>query len=178
MPSVNKFKIVYYFIGVIDVILRFAWLLNLSPEIVKKTLRPNMVSLILFSCEIFRRSLWNLIRVEAKHVEMSSNYFISPDIELPYILDEHNHLVVNESNLVSIMGLSKHDTIRYEIRKFFIDQQQMAYEGENYIPYYASEAHEKTKVSMPLKAVLNEYKKKTEANLGGSYEKLYRKLSM
>ncbi len=159
-----KHDFVYYFISVVDIILRFGWLLNLSPEIIKKTLRPNTISLILFSLEIFRRSLWNILRIEYKHLETSAQYFISPDIELPFIMDkEKGHLVVNEANLVSIIGLSREDTIIYEIKKMYVNKKEMAFKGEkNYTPYYAKDG-EKTKGI--LDDYLKEYKRKTENNL-------------
>ena len=62
-------------------ILRLAWVATLSPAIVDNTFgSPQIFSLVTGALEIFRRGLWNLLRVEKEHLENCKNFQALPDI--------------------------------------------------------------------------------------------------
>ena len=63
-----KPNIIYYIICLYDFILRFFWLLTISPEVLGTLFRPETLSIILNSFEITRRACWNIIKVENKHI--------------------------------------------------------------------------------------------------------------
>lgn len=59
----------YYFIMIINFVLRLSWVFSLSPNIVASFhILPVLFSLITGSVEIIRRGVWNLLRVEKEHL--------------------------------------------------------------------------------------------------------------
>jgi hypothetical protein len=59
----------YYFIIVANLLLRFVWVLSISPEIVEAfNLAPVFFSMLVAALELIRRSLWNFLRVEKEHL--------------------------------------------------------------------------------------------------------------
>ena len=111
-----KPKIIYYFIAIYDFILRFFWLLTISPEVLRTLFRPETLSIILNSLEITRRACWNLIKVENKHIDISKEFKVSNDVELPFIKINGKY-VRNESNLLNIMKMNRQEKIQVEIEK-------------------------------------------------------------
>lgn len=111
-----KPKIVYYLIIVYDFILRFFWLLTISPEVLGSLFRPETLSIVLSSLEITRRICWNFLKLENKHIDISKEYKVSNDVEMPFVKIGHKY-VNNESNLLSIMELNRSELIQVEIEK-------------------------------------------------------------
>jgi hypothetical protein len=65
-PSV----LAYYFAIVIDLVLRFLWVLSLLPPSTLEGFLGHQLSFFLGSVEIFRRSMWGIIRVEYEHLKL------------------------------------------------------------------------------------------------------------
>ena len=111
-----KPKFIYYFICLYDFILRFFWLLTISPEVLGTLFRPETLSIILNSFEITRRACWNIIKIENKHIDISKEFKVSNDVELPYVKFNGKY-VRNESNLLNIMKMDRQHKIKVEIEK-------------------------------------------------------------
>ncbi len=60
----------YYFCIVIDLILRFFWVLSLLPPATLGGLIGTQLSFFLGSVEIARRSMWGILRVEFEHLKL------------------------------------------------------------------------------------------------------------
>ena len=109
----------------IDIILRFLWVLSVSPEIMANTIRPEFLALILYTLEMFRRGLWNFIRVEFEHLDLIKAYQISYYEELPFVKEENGLFFLNEHNLINILNLNKYDKIKIEIKEIFKSGQKI-----------------------------------------------------
>ena len=107
---------IYYFISLYDFVLRFFWLLTISPEVLGSLFRPETLSIILNSFEITRRGCWNFLKVENKHIDISKEFKVSNDIELPFV-KVNGKYVNNESNLLNIMKMNRQEKIQVEIEK-------------------------------------------------------------
>jgi len=101
----NKFF--YYAVLLLNCCLRFMWVLSTSPEIVFQWIRPEFVSLLIFSMEVIRRGFWNFIRVELKHIELCKEFKVTNDVELPFKKNERGEFVLRNTNIVDIMKISK-----------------------------------------------------------------------
>lgn len=106
----------YYLAACINFILRYFWLLTLSPEVLMSLFRPETLSIILFSLEIFRRGTWNLLRVESKHIEISKAYKVANDIELPFVKQSGKY-VINDTSIYDMLGMTREEKIKYELEK-------------------------------------------------------------
>ncbi|EFY88819.1 signal transduction protein Syg1, putative [Metarhizium acridum CQMa 102] len=75
----------YYFIMVVDPLLRFAWIFYaiFTHDLQHSTLVAFVVSFV----EIVRRGLWALFRVENEHCANVSQYKASRDVPLPYRIE-------------------------------------------------------------------------------------------
>lgn len=73
----------YYVAMVLNLFMRFAWALTISPDLVYKFVRPEFFLMILYLIEMFRRGMWNFIRVELKHIEICKDFKVCPHIPLP-----------------------------------------------------------------------------------------------
>jgi len=111
-----KPKIIYYLIALYNFVLRFFWLWTISPEVLGSFLRPETLSIILNSLEITRRGCWNFLKVENKHIDISKEFKVSNDIELPFVKVGGKY-VNNESNLLNIMKMNRQEKIQVEIEK-------------------------------------------------------------
>ena len=111
-----KPTIIYYLIALYDFILRFFWLLTISPEVLGSLFRPETLSIILNSLEITRRACWNVLKVENKHIDISKEFKVSNDVELPFV-KVNGKYVNNESNLLNIMKMNRQEKIQVEIEK-------------------------------------------------------------
>ena len=68
---------------ILNIILRMSWTLSISPEITAGI--PNKWFVFIISgLEIFRRFLWNFIRVEKEHVVNVGEFRVVEHIEFPY----------------------------------------------------------------------------------------------
>jgi hypothetical protein len=80
----------YYAIMILNIILRFSWILSISPNSIH-IWNPMFVFLV-SSLEIFRSNtkilwlgfLWNFIRVEKEHVVNMGEFRAVPEINFPY----------------------------------------------------------------------------------------------
>ena len=69
---------------VVNVILRCAWVLTISPEIMYRFIRPEFFLMMIYLFEAFRRGMWNFFRVELKHIEICKEFNVTSHIELPF----------------------------------------------------------------------------------------------
>ncbi|MCQ2820424.1 MAG: hypothetical protein MJ252_24430 [archaeon] len=175
-----KSKIYYYIIGFFNFFLRFLWLITLSPEVINSFIRPETLSIILYALEVFRRGMWNCIRLEYKHLEISKEFRVCEDIELPFELRGGKYYP-NESNLTKQMNMSRDEFINYQTEKLFVDNSKLS--TVSYIVKEVEDYTEKKQISNDdLRDYLDTYKQETEQNLGiglGStqgYRKASRKL--
>ncbi len=101
----NKFF--YYAVVALNFFLRFMWVLSTSPEIVFQFIRPEFVSLIIFSMEVIRRGFWNFIRVELKHIEICKEFKVTHDVELPFKKNQNGEFILKNTNIVDIMKINR-----------------------------------------------------------------------
>jgi len=77
-------KYLYYIIIVQDLALRFAWSCTISPDIVKQFMRPEFFFFALGFMEMYRRCVWNFLRVEKEHVINIGIFRAVEDTPLPF----------------------------------------------------------------------------------------------
>ena len=159
-----KPKIIYYLIAIYDFILRFFWLLTISPEILGTLFRPETLSIILNSFEITRRGCWNFLKVENKHIDISKEYRVTNDVEFPFV-KVNGKYVNNESNLLSIMKMSRQEKIQVEIEKILHENR-----SNSRIKYMSRNLTDLKEVNKKKNNDLNEYlevyKRDTGINMG------------
>ena len=146
-----KPKIIYYLIAIYDFILRFFWLLTISPEILGTLFRPETLSIILNSFEITRRGCWNFLKVENKHIDISKEYRVTNDVEFPFV-KVNGKYVNNESNLLSIMKMSRQEKIQVEIEKILHENR-----SNSRIKYMSRNLTDLKEVNKKKNNDLNEY---------------------
>ena len=100
-------KQLYYVAMVLNLFMRFAWALTISPDFVYKFVRPEFFLMILYLIEAFRRGMWNFIRVELKHIEICKDFKVCPHIELPLIKTGDNSFKIKEINVLEINDQGK-----------------------------------------------------------------------
>ena len=165
-----KPKFIYYFIALYDFVLRFFWLWTISPEVLGSFLRPETLSIILNSFEITRRGCWNFLKVENKHIDISKEFKVSNDIELPFI-KVNGKYVNNESNLLNIMKMNRQEKIKVEIEKVLQENRQNS--RLKYMSRNLSDLKEaKGKMNNELNEYLEVYKEETGVNIGTISRKL------
>ena len=165
-----KPKAIYYLIALYNFILRYFWLLTISPEVLGTLFRPETLSIILNSFEITRRACWNVLKVENKHIDISKEYKVSNDVELPFV-KVNGKYVNNESNLLNIMKMSRQEKIQVEIEKVL--QENRSNSRAKYMSRNLSDLKEvKGKMNNDLNEYLEVYKRDTGVNLGTISKKL------
>jgi hypothetical protein len=75
----------YYFIIVVDPILRFAWIFYAI--FTRNSQHSTIVTFLVSLAEVTRRGMWALIRVENEHCANVAQYKASRDIPLPYHIE-------------------------------------------------------------------------------------------
>ena len=161
---------IYYFIALYNFILRFFWLLTISPEVLGSFVRPETLSIILNSLEITRRGLWNILKVENKHIDISKEFKVSNDVELPFVKINGKY-VNNESNLLNIMKMNRQEKIQVEIEKVLQENRQNS--RIKYMSRNLSDLKEvKGKMNNDLNEFLDDYRKATGVNVGTISRKL------
>ena len=122
-PLRNKTKFKKKFLCIlsipVDIILRFLWMLSISPEIMSQYIKPEFLALVLYTLEMIRRAIWNFIRVEFEHYELEKMYQISFYEELPLIKLSNGKYMTNENKLLNILDIEKKDRIILELRELF-----------------------------------------------------------
>ena len=165
-----KPKIIYYLIALYNFVLRFFWLWTISPEVLGTFLRPETLSIILNSLEITRRGCWNFLKVENKHIDISKEFKVSNDIELPFVKVGGKY-VNNESNLLNIMKMNRQEKIQVEIEKVLQENRQNS--RIKYMSRNLSDLKEtKGKMNNELNEYLEVYKNDTGVNIGTISRKL------
>ena len=159
-----KPKIIYYLIALYDFILRFFWLLTISPEVLGTLFRPETLSIILNSFEITRRGCWNFLKVENKHIDISKEFRVSNDVEFPFV-KVNGKYVNNESNLLNIMKMNRQEKIQVEIEKILHENR-----ANSRIKYMSRNLTDLKEVNKKKNNDLNEYlevyKRDTGINMG------------
>ena len=159
-----KPKIIYYLIALYDFILRFFWLLTISPEVLGTLFRPETLSIILNSFEITRRGCWNFLKVENKHIDISKEFRVSNDVEFPFV-KVNGKYVNNESNLLNIMKMNRQEKIQVEIEKILNENRT-----NSKIKYMSRNLTDLKEVNKKKNNDLNEYlevyKRDTGINMG------------
>ena len=159
-----KPKIIYYLIAIYDFILRFFWLLTISPEVLGTLFRPETLSIILNSFEITRRGCWNILKVENKHIDISKEFTVSNDVELPFV-KVNGKYVNNESNLLNIMKMNRQEKIQVEIEKVL--QENRCNSRIKYMSRNLTDLKElKKNKNNDLNEYLEVYKRDTGVNMG------------
>ena len=165
-----KPKIIYYLIALYNFVLRFFWLWTISPEVLGSFFRPETLSIILNSLEITRRGCWNFLKVENKHIDISKEFKVSNDIELPFVKVGGKY-VNNESNLLNIMKMNRQEKIQVEIEKVLQENRQNS--RIKYMSRNLSDLKEtKGKMNNELNEYLEVYKNDTGVNMGTISTKL------
>ena len=170
-----KKKYIYYIISVLDFFFRFLWLITLSPEVINAFIRPESLSIILSSLEIFRRGMWNLIRVEYKHFEISKEFKVTNDVELPFI-KQGVKFINNENNLLNLIGMNREQKIQYELEKIMEEKERrgsIKYESR-FIP--DTETNNRNSVNDDLNEYLKAYEINTKQNMNIPIEGNYKKV--
>ena len=74
----------YYIAMALNFILRFAWILTINPALSNKMMRPELFTFMIGLLEIFRRSIWNFIRIENEMNDNSDKYIWEENLHLPF----------------------------------------------------------------------------------------------
>ena len=160
-PLRNKTKFKKKFLCIlsipVDIILRFLWMLSISPEIMSQYIRPEFLALVLYTLEMIRRAFWNFIRVEFEHYELEKMYQISFYEELPLIKLSSGKFMTNENKLLNILDVEKKDRMILELRELFnsLDKDKKKYDKDE----ETSLKHliENKKYDKHIKSLLDEY---------------------
>ena len=159
-----KPKIIYYLIAIYNFVLRFFCLLTISPEVLGTLFRPETLSIILNSFEITRRACWNILKVENKHIDISKEFKVSNDIDLPFVKVKGKY-VNNESNLLNIMKMNRKEKIQVEIEKVL--QENRSNSRAKYLSRNLTDLKEvKGQMNNELNEYLEVYKRDTGVNMG------------
>ncbi|KAJ1813541.1 Signal transduction protein, partial [Coemansia sp. RSA 2599] len=80
---------VYYVAIVVDVILRFVWITQISPNFFSfgHKVHQSTIAYIAAVLEVLRRFLWNFFRVENEHISNCGQFRATTDIPLPFQFD-------------------------------------------------------------------------------------------
>lgn len=104
---------------VANLIMRCAWVLSLSPDIISGVVQPELFFVLIGFMEIFRRAVWNFLRynkvlfsshtgrVEKEHISNVGNFKAVPDMVLPY------HDISFDLNIREVINL-----LRYSCKSF------------------------------------------------------------
>ncbi|KIY70704.1 EXS-domain-containing protein [Cylindrobasidium torrendii FP15055 ss-10] len=84
----------YYVTIVLNIILRFAWVIYIPALGPDNYLRSFIVGTI----EVFRRVLWNFYRLENEHLGNVDQYRVTREVPLPYSLEESRELSDDEDD--------------------------------------------------------------------------------
>ena len=102
-----KNKFFYYSCMLINLILRFFWVLTVSPDIVLGFIRPEFFFFFISFMEVFRRGMWNFIRVELKHIEICKEFRVTIDVELPFKKNSNGEFILKDANIYDTNKIGK-----------------------------------------------------------------------
>ena len=147
----------------IDIILRFLWMLSISPEIMSQYIRPEFLALVLYTLEMIRRAIWNFIRVEFEHFELEKMYQISFYEELPLIKISKDKYIINENKLLNILDIEKKDRMILGLRELFAsldkDKKESKKDEETSLAHLIEEKKYEKQIKSILDDYLSEYRK-------------------
>ena len=116
------------------------------------------------SFEITRRACWNILKVENKHIDISKEFKVSNDIDLPFVKVKGKY-VNNESNLLNIMKMNRKEKIQVEIEKVL--QENRSNSRAKYLSRNLTDLKEvKGQMNNELNEYLEVYKRDTGVNMG------------
>ena len=148
----------YYFVMITDFFLKYLWLITISPEMLQTFIRPQTLGVILNTVEIFRRGMYNTLKVENKHIDMLNEFRVIADVELPYV-KKNGKYTHNETNLMNIIKMDRDEKIQYEISNMFKgDTRKINYEN-NFI--HEIEVNRRSKANKELENTLQKYHEET-----------------
>ena len=119
--------------------------------------------------------MWNLIRVEYKHFEISKEFKVTNDVELPFI-KTGNKFVNNENNLLGLIGMNREQKIQYELEKILEEKERrgsVRYESR-FIP--DTEPITNNNINDDLNEYLKAYDINTRQNMNLPIEGTYKKV--
>lgn len=90
-----------------NLFLRFMWILSMSPEMVAHLIRPELLSLMIFSLEVLRRGMWNFIRVEYKHIDICKEFKVTMNVELPFEKDKDGKWNLKGASILDYLKMDK-----------------------------------------------------------------------
>ncbi len=75
----------FYYLGIVfNLVLRFTWMLTISPNFINSLVMKVMVRTLLGICEIFRRTLWNMFKVELENLKFENDFYTIEGFKLPF----------------------------------------------------------------------------------------------
>lgn len=77
-------RIVYYFAIVLDLGLRFLWIITIAPQNFGIVLNSQIFTTCLAFVEVTRRCVWNLFRLENEHLNNCGQFRVVHDVPLPF----------------------------------------------------------------------------------------------
>jgi len=83
------------------------WILSMSPEMVAHLIRPELLSLMIYSFEVLRRGMWNFIRVEYKHIEICKEFKVTMNVELPFKKDKEGRFFLRDGTILDYVKMNK-----------------------------------------------------------------------
>ncbi|KAJ2805297.1 Xenotropic and polytropic retrovirus receptor 1 [Coemansia guatemalensis] len=97
---------VYYVSMVLDVTLRFVWIMQISPTFFSfgHDVHRSTISFIAALLEVVRRFVWNFFRVENEHISNCGDFRATTDIPLPFHFADGNN-----SDAASVHSDSEHE---------------------------------------------------------------------
>ena len=102
----------YYLIIGINLIFRFVWVLNISPDVLRSIpLERYFLIMVVSSIEIVRRVVWSIFRIEKEHI-MAEKYYDS--IGITRNKEEEKKEVAYDELLVEIDDLNKTFSVENE----------------------------------------------------------------
>lgn len=94
-----KSKMIYYICITGDFIFRSFFILSYSPEVVYSFILPEFFTLVILLAEVMRRSLWNFIRVEFRHIEICKEFRATVFVETPFYKDENGNYKLKDASM-------------------------------------------------------------------------------
>ena len=134
--------------------------------------RHRTSSILFFACiilnsfEITRRGCWNFLKVENKHIDISNEFKVTNDVELPFV-KVNGKYVNNESNLLNVMKMNRQEKIRVEIEKVLEENKNTSKSRLKFMSRNLTDLKEvKNKMNNELNEYLEVYKRDTGINIG------------
>jgi hypothetical protein len=106
----------------INFILRFFWVMAISPTIVQEIGGSEIVLAMIGAAEILRRNIWNFLRVEKEHLRNCGSFKATADIVMPFeniaVPKEYQALLyANELKKVMTSSADEDNLISRDMRK-------------------------------------------------------------